>query len=135
LPNEGQNIVFEHNGLSEVEDGDELDSVHVTQVLEGSRARHIPNSHTSSKGQNTSCKMTLVIIREATHIISKRSQPDVNNMKENFCQMQEALKENIESMLSKMENKMEENQKLLENYQQKLDSIERSWNVVKFKGK
>jgi hypothetical protein len=125
LPNKGQNIVFEQNGLSEVEDGDELDSVHVTQVLEEIRTQHIPNSHINSKGQNTTYKMTLVIIREATHIISKRSQPDVSNMKENFCQIQEVLKENIESKLSKIENKLEENQQLLENYQQKLDAIER----------
>jgi ankyrin repeat protein len=123
LPNKGPNIVFERNGLSEGEDGDELHKVHVTPALEGSRAQNISNNHTNSKRQNTSCKMSLVIIGEATHIISKRSEPDVNNMKENFCQIQEALKEN-ESKLSKIENKMEENQQLLANCLQKLDALE-----------
>jgi hypothetical protein len=124
LPNKGPKIVFERSGLSEGEDGDELESVHVTQALEGSRDRRIPNNHRNSKGKKTSCKMSLVIIGEATHIISKRSEPDVNNMKENFCQIQEALKEN-ESKLSKIDNKMEENQQLLENCQQKLDALEK----------
>jgi hypothetical protein len=124
LPNKGPSIVFERNGQSEGEDGKELHRVHVTPALEGSRAQHIPNNHTNSKRQNTSSKMSLVIIREATHIISKRSEPDVNDMKENFCQIQEALKEN-ESKLSKIENKMEENQELLQNCQQKLDALER----------
>jgi len=48
----------------------------------------------------------LAIIGEATCIISKRSEPDINNMKENFGQIQEALKEN-ESKLSKIANKMD----------------------------
>jgi len=38
--------------------------------------------------------MTSAITEEATHIISKRSECDVNNMKENFSQIKEALKEN-----------------------------------------
>jgi chromosome segregation ATPase len=67
--------------------------------------------------------MPLVIIRQAIGIISNRDlESDVNNMKGNFSQIQEMLKEN-ESKLSKIENKMEENQQLLENYQQKLTDI------------
>jgi len=78
--------------------------------------------------------MTSVIIGEATCIISKRSELDVNNMKENFSQIQEALKEN-ESKLTKIQNKMEENQHLLENYQQKLDVIERKLEHDKIQAK
>jgi len=65
--------------------------------------------------------MTSPIIGEATRVISKRSESDVNNMKVNFGQIQEAFKKN-ESKLSKIENKMED---LFENYQKKLDAIER----------
>ena len=36
--------------------------------------------------------MISVIIGEATHIISKRSEPDVNNMKENFGQIHQSIK-------------------------------------------
>jgi len=53
--------------------------------------------------------MTSLIIGEATCIISKRSEPDVNNMKEHFGQ--------IQAKLSKIENKIE---KLFENYQKKV---------------
>jgi len=120
-PNKGPHIVFEGDGLNEVEDGDEPDIGHVKQACEGSKCRdpHFRNICMKCNGHNTSCKMTSIIIGEATRIISKRSEPDVNNMKE----IQEALKEN-ESKLSKIQNKMEENQNLLENYQQKLDAIE-----------
>jgi hypothetical protein len=116
LPNKGPDIVFEGDGLNEV--GDELDTVHVMEEYEGSRGRktQILNLHTNNNGQNTSCKLTSLIIGEATRIISSQSETDVNNMKENFSQIQEALKEN----LSKIENKMEE---LFENYQKKLDFI------------
>ena len=108
LPNKGPNIVFEGDGLNECEDGDELDIGHVKQAHEGSKFRdpHIPNVHTNNNGQNTICKMTLLIIGEATCIISKRSDTDVSNIKENFGQIQEALKVN-ESKLSKIENKMD----------------------------
>ena len=84
-----------------------------------------------NKGQNTSRKMTSVIIGEAPHIISKRSECDLNNMKENFDQIQEALKEN-ESNLSKIENKMEE---LFENLQKKLDGMERKLEQGKIQSK
>jgi len=126
LPNKGPKCIFEADRLNEVEDGDELDIGHVERAYEGSEGRdpHIRNICTKRNARNTSCKMTSVVIGEANRIISKRSEPDVNNMKENFGQIQEALKEN-ESMLSKIQNKMEENQNLLENYQQKLDAIER----------
>ena len=126
LPNKGPKFIFEADGLNEVEDGDELDIGHVERAYERSKGRdpHIRNICTKRNARNTSCKMTSVVIGEANRIISKRSEPDVNNMKENFGQIQEALKEN-ESMLSKIQNKMEENQNLLENYQQKLDAIER----------
>jgi len=126
LPNKGTNIVFEGHGLNKGEDVDEFDTAQVTKAYGGSNIRdpHILNLLSNNNGQNNSCKMTSVVIGEANHIISKRSEPDVNNMKENFGQIQEALKEN-ESMLSKIQNKMEENQNLLENYQQKLDAIER----------
>jgi chromosome segregation ATPase len=114
LPNHGQKFVFEG-------DGDELDNGQGKQAYEGSKGRppRFRNICTKRNERNTSCKITSVIIGEATRIISKRSEPDVNNMKE----IQEALKEN-ESKLSKIQNKMEENQNLLENYQQKLDAIE-----------
>jgi len=126
LPNKGPKFIFEADGLNEVEDVGELDIGHVERAYEGSKGRdpHICNICTKRNARNTSCKMTSVVIGEANRIISKRSEPDVNNMKENFGQIQEALKEN-ESMLSKIQNKMEENQNLLENYQQKLDAIER----------
>jgi hypothetical protein len=126
LPNKGPTFFFEGDELNEVEDGDELDIGHVKQAYEGSKGRepHIHNISTKHNGHNTSCEVTSAIIGEATRIISKRSEPEVSNMKENFSQLQEALKEN-ESKLSKIQNKMEENQHLLENYQQKLDAIER----------
>jgi septation ring formation regulator EzrA len=50
--------------------------------------------------------MTSLLMREATCIISKRSESDLNITKETFNQIQEALKEN-ESKLSKIEDKME----------------------------
>jgi hypothetical protein len=56
-----------------------------------------------NKGPNIFFEGDGLIIGEATRIISKRSEPDVNNMKENFSQIQEALKENE----SKIENKMD----------------------------
>jgi hypothetical protein len=107
-PNKGPNIVFEGDGQNEVEDGDELDTGHVKQAYEGSKGRHphIHNISTKGNGHNTSCKMTSVEIGEATRIISKRSDSDVINMKDNFGQMQEALKEN-ESKLLKIEKRME----------------------------
>ena len=52
--------------------------------------------------------MISVIIGEATRIIRRMSELDVNDMKQNFGQIQDALKEN-ESQLSKIQNKMEEN--------------------------
>jgi hypothetical protein len=117
LLNNGPNIVFENDGLNKGEDGGELDSGHVTPAYGGSRFRdpHICNICTKCNGHNTSCKMTSVIIGEATRIISKTSEPDVNNMKE----IQEALKEN-ESKLSKMEYKIEENQRLLKELSAKI---------------
>jgi hypothetical protein len=133
LPNQGPNIVFEGDRRNEVEDGDELGSVHVTKAYEGSRGKdsHIHNLLKKNNGQNTSFKMTLVIIGEAARIISNRSDFIANNMKENFSQIQEALKEN-DSKLSKIENKLEE---LFENYQNKLDSIERKSEHDKFQSK
>jgi hypothetical protein len=116
LPNKGTNIVFENDGLNKVEDGDELDSAHVTSAYGGSRFRDlcVRNLYSKCNGRNTSCKMTSSIIGEATCIISIRSESDVSNMKENFSQMkdnfgqlQEALKDN-DSKLSKIENKIEE---------------------------
>jgi hypothetical protein len=135
-PHKGPNIVVEGDGLNEVEDGDELDNGHVKKANEGIKGRdpHICNLCNKCNGHNTSCKMTLEIIGEATRIISRRSEYDVNNMKENFDQIQEALKEN-ESKLSKIQNKMEENQHLLENYQQKLDAIEMKLEHDKIKAK
>jgi len=135
-PNKGPNIVFEGDGLNEVEDRDELDIGNVKQANEGNKRRdsHILNICIKHNGHNSSCKMTSVIIGEATRIISKRSEHDVNNMKQNFGQIQEALKEN-ESKLSKIQNKMEENQHLLENYQQKLDAIERKLEHDKIQAK
>jgi len=74
--------------------------------------------------------MTSLIIGEATCIISKRSEPDVNNMKEHFGQIQAKLSKienkinnmkehfgQIQAKLSKIENKIE---KLFENYQKKV---------------
>jgi hypothetical protein len=135
-PNKGSDIVFEGDELNEVEDADELDIGHVKQANEGNEGTdsHILNIFTKHNGHKTSCNMTSVIIGEATRIISKRSELDVNNMKENFSQIQEALKEN-ESKLSKIQNKMEENQHLLENYQQKLDVIERKLKHDKIQAK
>jgi len=123
LPNKGPNIVFVNDKLNKGEDRDKLDSGHATPVYGGSRFRDscIRNLCSICNARNTSCKMTSAIIGEATHIISKRSEPNVNNMKENLGQIQDALKEN-ESKLSKIENKIEE---LFENYQKKLDGIER----------
>ena len=108
LPNKGPNIVFEGHGLNKGEEGDEIDTVQVTKACEGSRGREpqILNLHTNNNGQNTSCKMTSLFIGKATCIISKRSESDLNNMKEAFSQIQEALREN-ESKLSKIENKMD----------------------------
>lgn len=128
LPNKGPNIVFESNGLNEGED------VQVMKANGGSSSRHphiLNLLSNNNHGQNTSCKMTSIIIGEATHIISKRSECDVNNMKENFSQIQEALKEN-ESKLSKIGNKMEE---LFENYQKKLDGIARKLEHDKIQSK
>jgi hypothetical protein len=130
LPNKGTNIVFEPNGLNEGEgdgEGDgEVDIGHAMNTYGGRRGivQRIFNLDTRCNGQNTSCKMPLVIIGAAIRIISNRgSKSDVNNMTENFSQIQEMLKEN-KSKLSKIENKMEENQQLLENYQQKFTDIE-----------
>jgi len=131
LPNKGPNNVFWRNGLSEGEDGDEIESGHATHACSWSWARHIQNCHTKSNEQNISYNKTLVIIEEATRIISKRSKPDVNNMKENFGQIQEALKEN-ESNLSKIKNKIEE---LFEYYQKRLDAIERKLEHDKIQSK
>jgi hypothetical protein len=133
LPNKGTNIVFEDHGLNKGEDVDKLDTAQVTKAYGGSNFRdpHILNLLSNNNGQNNSCKMTSVVIGEATCIISNRSEPDVNNMKENFSQIQEALKEN-ESKLSKIQNKMEE---LFENYQKKLDGIERKLENVKIQSK
>jgi hypothetical protein len=133
LPNKGPHIVFEGDRRNEVEDGDELDSAHVMKAYGRSRGTdsHICYLPKENNGQNTSSKMTLVIIGEAAGIISNRSEFHVNNMKENFSQIQEALKEN-ESKLSKIENKMEE---LFENYQKKLDGIERKLEHDKFQSK
>jgi hypothetical protein len=127
LPNKGTNIVFELDGLNEVEVGAELDSGHATQAYGRRRGRgpHILNLCTKRNGQNTSCKFTSVIIGEATRIISRRSHSDVNNMKGNFSQIQEALKEN-ESKLSKLESKMEENQQLLKELSAKISLYQRS---------
>jgi hypothetical protein len=126
LPNKGPNIVFERNGLNESEGEGEFDSGHAMKAYVWSRlrAQRISNLGTKSNEQNTSCRMPLVIIGEAIGIISSRgSQSDVNNMKENFSQMQDMLKEN-DSKLSELQNKMEENQQLLENYQKKLTDME-----------
>jgi len=106
-PNEGPNIVFERNGLSEGKDGDKLESGHATQANGRSWLQRIQNLLTNNNEQNISYNKTWAFIQGATHIISKRSQPDVNNMKENFSQLQEALIKN-ESKLSKIENKIEE---------------------------
>jgi hypothetical protein len=105
-PNKGTSIAFEGDGQNEVEDGDDIG--HVKQVYEGSKVRHphILKICTKYSGRNTSCKMTLAIIGEATRIISKRSEHDINNMKENFGNIQDALKEN-ESKLSKIEKRMD----------------------------
>jgi len=89
LPNKGPNNVFWHNGLSECKDGDELESGHATHGCVRRWARHIQNCLNKSNKQDISYDKTLVIIEEATRIISKRSKPDVNNMKENFGQIQE----------------------------------------------
>ena len=96
FPNKGSNIVLENDGLNKV----------AILVYEGRRFRDpcIRNLCNKCNGHNTSSKMTLAIIGEATRI-RKRSECDVNNMKENLSQIQEALKEN-ESNLSKIENKI-----------------------------
>jgi len=106
-PNEGPNIVFERNGLSEGKDADKLESGHATQANGRSWLQHIQNLLTNNNEQNISYNKTWAFIQGATQIISKRSEPDVNNMKENFSQLQEALIKN-ESKLSKIENKIEE---------------------------
>ena len=113
MPNKGSNIVLENDGLNKV----------AILVYGGSRFRdpRIRNLCNKCNGHNTSCKMTSAIIGGAPHIISKRSECDVNNMKENLSQIQEALKIN-ESNLSKIENKIEEEFK---NYQKKFDGIEK----------
>ena len=105
LPNKGPKTVFERSGLSEAKGGDNLESDNATQANGRSWLQCIQNLLTNS-GQNASYNKTLAIIGEATCIISKRSEPDINNMKENFGQIQEALKEN-ESKLSKIANKMD----------------------------
>jgi len=106
-PNKGPYIVFEGDGLNEVEDADELDIGHVKQANEGNEGTnsHILNISTKCNACKTSCEMPSVIIGEVTRIISKGSEPDVNNTKENFGQIQEALKEN-ESKLLQIEDKM-----------------------------
>jgi len=118
--NKRTEIVSENDGLNNGENRDKLDSGHATLAYGGSRYRdsNIWNLCSKCSGYNTSCKMSSSIIGEANRIISKRSEPNGNNMKENFSQLQEALKEN----LSKIENKMED---LFENYQKKLDGIKR----------
>ena len=81
LPNKGPNIVSEGNGLNEVEGHG-----HATQAYGWSvfRVPSIRNLCTKCNGHNTSCKMPSVIIWEATHIISKGSESDINNMNENL---------------------------------------------------
>jgi len=125
LPNKGPNIVFE--------DGNELHSNHATPTYGGSSIINlcICNFCSKCKGHNTSCKMTSAIIGEATRVISKRSDSDVSNMKQNFGQLKEALKEN-ESKLSKIENKME---KLFKNYQKALDDNARKLEHDKIQSK
>jgi hypothetical protein len=129
LPNKGPNIVFEGERISKGENVDELDTVQVVMTNEDSRSREpqILNLRTNNNGQNTSFKMTSSIIGEATCIISKRSETDVNNMKENFSQIQEALKENE----SKLSNKMDV---LFNHYQEKFDAIERKLEYDKMQG-
>jgi len=136
LPNQGQKFVFEGDGLYKDEDGDELDNGHGKQAYEGSKGRdpHIRNISTKHNGHNTSCKMTSVIIGEATRIISKRSQSDVNDMKGNFSQIAEAIKEN-ESKLSKMQYKMEANQQLLQELSEKITYIEKVCKMIKINAK
>jgi hypothetical protein len=126
LPNKGPNIVFEGDGPNDGEDLDEPDTVQVTNAYGGSSGRdpYILNLPFNNNGENTSCKMTSIIIGEATCIISKRSEPHVNNMKENFGQ--------IQAKLSKIENKIEE---LFENYQKKSDAFERKLEHDKIQSK
>jgi len=133
LPNKGPNIVFECDGLNEGEDGDELDNVQVTKAYEDRRHTdpQILNLRNNSNGQSTSCKMTPVIIGEATCIISKRSETDVNNMKENINQIQEALKEN-DSKLSKIENKIDV---LFKNLSEEIYAIKRKLEHDKIQNK
>jgi hypothetical protein len=120
LPNKGSTFVFEGEG-------------HDKQSYDRSKGRDPQTSNICIKhnGHNTSCKMTSVIIGKATRIISKRSEPDVNNMKENFVQIQEALSK----IQNKIEEKKIENQHLLEIYQQKLNAIERKLEHVKIQAK
>ena len=117
LPNKGPNIVFDGNELNEGEGHG-----HAIQAYGWweSRVPCFLNLCTKRNVHNTSCKMPSVIIGEATRIISKRSESDVNNTKENLGQMQETLKEH-ESKFSKIENKMEE---LFEKILAKLDAVE-----------
>jgi hypothetical protein len=131
--NKGRDIVFEKDGINKGDDRDELDSSHATPAYEGSRFRDqwIRTLYSICSGCNTSRKMSSAIIGDANRIISKRSEPNGNNMKENFSQLQGALKEN-ESKLTKLENKMED---LFENYQKKLDGIERKLEHDKIQSK
>jgi len=122
LPNRGPNIVFENDGLNKV-------SIWCTEG--GVRDPCICNLCSKCNGHNASCKMISATIGEATHIISKRSGYDVNNMNENFSQIQEALKEN-KSNLSKLENITEES---FENYRKKFDGIERKLEHDKIQSK
>jgi hypothetical protein len=119
-PNKGSNILFEGNELSGGEDGNERESAYAMQAHGRRCLQRVQNLFTNSK-------MTLAIIVEAACIISKRSEPDINNMKENFGQ--------IQAKLSNIENKMQENKQMLENYQQKLDAIERKLEHDKKKKK
>jgi hypothetical protein len=118
LANKGPDIVLENDGLNKAEDRDGLNSGHATPSYGGStfRDRWIRKLCSKCSGYNTSCKMSSAIIGKANRIISKRSESNGNNMRENFGQLQEALKEN----LSKIENKIED---LFEKYQKKLDGI------------
>ena len=104
LPNKGPNIVFEGNGLNKVEGHGHATQAYGWCVF---RVPSIRNLCTKCSGHNTSCKMPLIIIGEATRIISKRSESDINNMKENLGQIQEAL-DGYELQFSKIENKIEE---------------------------
>jgi hypothetical protein len=107
LPNKGPNILFERNGLNEGEgdgEGDgEVDIGHAMKTYGGRRGivQRIFNRDTRCNGQNTSCKMPLVVIGEAIGIISIRgSESDVSYMKENLSKIQEMLKKMNQSYQS-----------------------------------